>query len=382
MNIGLTANPTTLVEDQKTVFTLTFTLDQPPPAEGILVTLDSDTPRALAELDVFAAEFSGVRLVSVNADSSGLTLRMTQRTATITLPVFDDDQVEGEETFTYAIQPSSSYTIDPNAAAVTLRILDQSPPAPANRAPVANPDSYSATAGTVLTIAATGVLANDSDPDGNPLTAALVTAPSNGTLTLNRDGSFSYSPNAGFSGSDQFTYQANDGTANSSPATVNLTVTAAPEVPVPPTGTILGTAGPDRLRGTPNSDRIEGLGGNDQIVGLGGNDLLLGGAGADQITAGAGNDRIFGGTGNNRLSGNQGRDLFVLETGAGRSLITDFKNGQDRLGVVGLNVRKLTISKQGRNTVIRSGSDLLAILSGVQSNQITAADFVQVTVPG
>lgn len=374
MKIGFTANPTTLIEDQKTTFTLTFTLDQPPSSEGLLVTIDSDIPRALAELDVFAAEFAGVRLTGANADASGLTLRITQQTATITLPVFDDDQIEGTEAFTYTIQPSSSYTVDPNAASITLTILDQPPP---NQAPVANSDSYSTVANTALTIAAAGVLANDTDPDGNALTAALVTPPSNGTLALNSDGSFTYSPNAGFSGTDQFTYQANDGTVNSSPATVSLTVTATPAPP----GTILGTAGRDFLRGTPNSDRIEGLGGNDQIVGLGGNDLLLGGAGADQITAGAGNDQLFGGTGNNRLTGGKGRDRFGLEPGAGRSLITDFQNGQDRLGLVGFSFNELEVTQRGRNAVIRSGNDLLAILSGVQPNQLTKADFIKLSVP-
>src|SRR5262249_49927830 len=73
-----------------------------------------------------------------------------------------------------------------------------------------------------------GVLGNDSDPDGDALTAVLANGPANGTLTLNADGSFTYTPNAGFAGSDSFTYRANDGAASSSPATVNITVTSAP----------------------------------------------------------------------------------------------------------------------------------------------------------
>jgi Ca2+-binding RTX toxin-like protein len=366
MEIRFTANPTTLIEDQKTVFTLTFTLDQPPPAEGLLVTIDSDSPRSLAELDVFAAEFSGARLAGVNADSSGLTLRITQQTATVTLPVFDDDVTEGSDQFTFTVQPSSSYTVAPNASAVTLTILDQPPPAPVNQAPVANPDSYNVAIGTVLTVPATGLLANDSDADGNALTAVLVTPPSQGTLTLNPNGSFNYSPNAGFSGPDSFTYQANDGTANSSPTTVNLTVSAAP----PNGNPLLGTAGNDRLRGTDGPDQISGLGGNDQILGLGGNDSLVGGAGRD---------RLFGGGGNNILKGGAGSDLFALELGAGRSVIQDFKDFQDRLGLTsGLTVQKLDISQRGKNTVIRAGNDLLAILNGVQSDQITKADFTKV----
>jgi ELWxxDGT repeat protein len=70
------------------------------------------------------------------------------------------------------------------------------------------------------------VLTNDRDPNGNPLTAALVTGPTKGTLTLNANGTFSYRPNAGFIGTDSFTYRASDGLLQSTPATVTITVTA------------------------------------------------------------------------------------------------------------------------------------------------------------
>src|SRR5204863_423622 len=80
--------------------------------------------------------------------------------------------------------------------------------------------------------AAPGVLGNDSDIEGDPLTAIVVAAPSNGTLTLNADGSFTYTPNANFNGVDFFTYKANDGSANSNVATVTITVNAVDDVPV------------------------------------------------------------------------------------------------------------------------------------------------------
>src|SRR5262249_30146777 len=82
------------------------------------------------------------------------------------------------------------------------------------------------------TITAPGVLANDTDVENNTLTAVLNTNVSNGTLTLNANGSFSYTPNANFNGTDSFTYHANDGSANSSNVTVTLTVTPVNDAPV------------------------------------------------------------------------------------------------------------------------------------------------------
>ncbi len=71
--------------------------------------------------------------------------------------------------------------------------------------------------------AASGVLKNDVDTD--PLTASIVTNPTNGTLNLSSDGSFVYRPNTGFSGpTDTFVYRASDGSLNSSPATVTVSI--------------------------------------------------------------------------------------------------------------------------------------------------------------
>ena len=96
-----------------------------------------------------------------------------------------------------------------------------------NTPPVATGDSYSTAQDTTLNEAAPGVLGNDTDADADSLTAALDTGVSHGTLTLNPDGSFSYTPTAGYTGTDSFTYHANDGTDDSNVATVSLTVNAA-----------------------------------------------------------------------------------------------------------------------------------------------------------
>lgn len=96
-----------------------------------------------------------------------------------------------------------------------------------NDAPFGTPDSYRVSEGQGLVVPAdAGVLDNDRDidSDSDALTAALVSGPSNGTLALNADGSFSYVPDAGFSGTDRFTYRASDGTDASPPTTVTLNV--------------------------------------------------------------------------------------------------------------------------------------------------------------
>jgi hypothetical protein len=90
-------------------------------------------------------------------------------------------------------------------------------------------------------VAAPGVLANDSDVDGDTLSAVLVTGPSHGTLTLNSDGSLVYMPALNFNGIDSFTYRASDGQAQSGVATVTITVLPS-QANLPPTVTITSPA--------------------------------------------------------------------------------------------------------------------------------------------
>jgi Ca2+-binding RTX toxin-like protein len=101
-----------------------------------------------------------------------------------------------------------------------------------NHAPVAVNDSYSTNEDTTLTVSAAGVLANDSDVDGDQLHPILVSGPAHGSVTLTADGAFSYSPIANYNGADSFTYKANDGQADSDVATVSLTVNPVNDAPV------------------------------------------------------------------------------------------------------------------------------------------------------
>ncbi|MEL6828598.1 MAG: cadherin-like domain-containing protein, partial [Pseudomonadota bacterium] len=95
---------------------------------------------------------------------------------------------------------------------------------PGNQAPAATDDTLSTPAQTALVIdAADDLLGNDTDPDGDPLSISTYSQPANGALVENGDGTYIYTPNAGFSGTDSFTYTVTDG-AESDTATVNLAV--------------------------------------------------------------------------------------------------------------------------------------------------------------
>jgi hypothetical protein len=89
---------------------------------------------------------------------------------------------------------------------------------------VAVNDTYNVDTGTTLTVPPPGVLANDFDLNGKPLSAVLVSSTSDGSLSFQSDGAFTYAPKAGFTGVDTFTYYATDGTNHSNVATVTINV--------------------------------------------------------------------------------------------------------------------------------------------------------------
>jgi VCBS repeat-containing protein len=124
----------------------------------------------------------------------------------------------GTDAFTYRATDGNDLS---NWATVTVTVTNINDP------PVANDDSEVAEGGE-LYVPAPGVLNNDNDADGDPLTAVLDTDAGAGTLTLNPDGSFTYTPDTDTT-DDFFTYFANDSTVNSAErATVTITVTAPP----------------------------------------------------------------------------------------------------------------------------------------------------------
>ena len=104
-----------------------------------------------------------------------------------------------------------------------------------NAAPVARNDAYTTTTAVPLTVGAPGVMSNDTDADGDPLTASLVSASGNGSLSFSPNGGFTYTSGGSFTGTTSFTYRVTDGLANSGVATVTITVNPAPTPTPTPT---------------------------------------------------------------------------------------------------------------------------------------------------
>jgi hypothetical protein len=260
---------------------------------------------------------------------------------------------------------SSEYT----DATLQPRLVIVTESAPANQPPVAIADSYQLNEDRALSVtAANGVLRNDTDPEGQPLAASLVTSPASGRLTLNANGAFTYTPDANFFGIDAFTYRAGDGVVQSTPVTVTLdvrpdnadlfyiydatrfelvirieggqdvTVTrygnnvrttvdgvVDKRLPVISAATLRGliveggigdnVINLSALRSStfPAMLQVVACGGtgNDTLNGSSFDDVLDGGAGVDNLRGNAGNDTLFGGLGRDTLAGGAGNDLLV-----------------------------------------------------------------------
>ena len=202
-------------------FTITAGSNTPPLATDDSYSVDED-----ATLNVAAP---GVLANDSDADSDPLTavLQAGPSNGNLSLNAdgsfsyTPDPDFNGADTFTYRANDGLANS---NLATVTLTIN------PINDLPTAFDDGFSTVVNTPLTVSAPGVLSNDVDVDGDPLTAALVDDVNNGILTLNADGSFDYTPNLDFLGDDSFTYTASDGVADSNVATVTITVTPVGEL--------------------------------------------------------------------------------------------------------------------------------------------------------
>ncbi|MBW4481833.1 MAG: tandem-95 repeat protein [Tildeniella torsiva UHER 1998/13D] len=167
---------------------------------------------------------------------STVTFAAGATTATVTVAPIADALVEGNETVILTLVDGARYTLGANTTA-TITLTD-----PANQSPTAVNDTATTNEDTPVTI---NVLANDTDPNSDPLSLDSFTDPTNGTVTRNDNGTptdltddqLLYTPNANYNGSDSFTYAISDGNGGTATATVNLTVNSVNDP-----ATISGTA--------------------------------------------------------------------------------------------------------------------------------------------
>ena len=128
-----------------------------------------------------------------------------------------DADYEGPDSFVYAVDDGNGGM---DTATVSVTVL----PEP-NQPPDAVFDGVITPFQTPINI---DVLANDSDPDGDPLSVTIDTFPTSGTAVVNPDGTIAYTPDAGFEGIDSFVYQIDDGEGGTGTATVDVTVLDKP----------------------------------------------------------------------------------------------------------------------------------------------------------
>jgi hypothetical protein len=156
---------------------------------------------------------AGSDYVAVTAGAVVIPAGALSRPATV--GVIGDTNYEADETVVVTLANSLGATIATPSAALT--ILNDEPI-------VAFADSFATAYVTPLTAAAPGVLANDNANGSPTLTAVLISSPTNGSLTFNSNGAFSYTPNPWFAGPDTFSYRADTAAGTGNVATVTINV--------------------------------------------------------------------------------------------------------------------------------------------------------------
>src|SRR5882724_6714326 len=207
------------------------TVDSNVATVAVTVTPVNDPPVAVNDDPVTTAEDTAVTVTVLGNDTDvdGDPLTVSSASALHGTVIINDNgtltytpaaNYNGPDTISYT---ANDGTVDSNVATVAVTVT------PVNDPPVAVDDSVTTAEDTPILVS---MLANDTDTENDPLTAVIVSGPTHGTLTVNADGGYVYTPNADYNGSDSFTYKANDGAADSNVATVSITVTAVNDAPV------------------------------------------------------------------------------------------------------------------------------------------------------
>jgi uncharacterized repeat protein (TIGR01451 family) len=188
----------------------------------------------LASSSALSARMRRAAGYSPGAASAPPAAAIINATKTASFPDLDaDGKAEPGETITYGVNVSNTGASDATGVTLTDTIDPSTTLVPGSLrvSPLAFADAFNATKGVVLNIPAPGVLANDTgtpQPAAQPIAAGATAQ--GGTVTLGADGSFNYTPPAGFEGPDTFTYTATNGTTPNDTATVTINVDAGPAV--------------------------------------------------------------------------------------------------------------------------------------------------------
>ncbi len=223
---------------------------------------------------------------------------------------------------TFTINEKGEYIYSPNqnyngSDTATLKVtneygLSDTVTITLNVAPVNDsPEAFDATVEAIEDTLYNGVLPQASDVDSDTLTYSLKTQPTNGTVVVNEDGTYTYTPNENFNGEENFTYEVSDGELVSE-ATITLNVANVRD-----DLTIYGNNHRNVLIGdridSGSYDTIYGYNGRDTLKGLDGNDTLYGGNGNDTLYGGNGDDILDGGRGSDRMYGGAGDDVVYMD---------------------------------------------------------------------
>lgn len=207
-----------------------------------------------------------------------------------------------------------------------------------NGAPIVHNDGrYYVYTPNALSLNTSVLLANDTDPDNDPLSVVGVGQGGHGTVTL-QNGVVTYRAATGFVGDDQFIYSVSDGKSTSNGIVYVKADNTYDNYQQGSSGndnyfggfgagSYFGGDGNDRMVGGLLGGNMAGGHGNDTLIALMGDNRLDGNEGDDSITGGIGRDRISGGTGNDQLTGGLGNDNFIFSQGDGSDTITDFDPG-------------------------------------------------------
>ncbi|MBE9098778.1 Calx-beta domain-containing protein [Vacuolonema iberomarrocanum] len=306
------------------------------------------------------------------ATSGTLTFARGETTATLTVDILGDTQLEGDETFTVTLRNPTNATLSDAEGIGTIRDDDRAGPTPGD-------DNLTGTNGRDVIFALAG---ND-----------IVRGLGDSDRLFGEDGNDRL---FGGEGDDRLIGGNGNDTASGGPGNDRILGDDGRDRLLGNIGndrlvggngndvlfggvgndTLIGRTDDDRLLAAAGNDLLRGNLGNDTLNGQGGNDTLRGGDGDDTLRGGVGNDRILGDAGNDLIETGSGRDRIVIRRGQGLDRVTDFTDGQDLIALGGIQFRKLTIQQLGNDVLVSKGTESLLILQNLNVEQISRADFV------